>query len=294
MGLSPTIRDGQSAEVADEGKAKAFSRNVLSIEISGPDRLPLTVVDLPGLIHTETAVQTTEDKDLIQSLVEKYLKEERTMVLAVVSATGDLASNEIFSKAKQYDPSRKRTLGIITKMDRLPAGSKAEKVWLKNAQHDQIELQLGWYLVKNRSDEEHDVSFAERNKSEAEFFDQEACKVIPKSNKGIAALRSRIADLVYEAGKQRLPKIRDDAQKKLAEVNADLRRLGEERSTVVEQRRKLMRIGVEFHNIVANAVSGHYEHAFFRTAANNVAIEPESSSFEPLRSSCRKTSLDKC
>ncbi|SMR60812.1 unnamed protein product [Zymoseptoria tritici ST99CH_1E4] len=263
MGLPPAVKDGKRATASDTRKAKAFSRNVLSIEISGPDRLPLTVVDLPGLIHAETAVQTTEDKNLIHSLVETYLMEERTIVLAVVPATNDLVNNAIFDKCRKVDPKFARTLGIITKMDKLPAGSKAEKTWLNNAQNGAIALQLGWYLLKNRSDEEGDLSFAERSKSEAEFFSGESYKVIPDTNKGIASLRSRIADLIYEDGKQRLPKIREEAQRKLSEVNASLQRLGDERSNVAEQKGLLMTIGVDFHNIVSNAVEGHWEHDFF-------------------------------
>ncbi|SMY29303.1 unnamed protein product [Zymoseptoria tritici ST99CH_1A5] len=259
MGLPPVAQDGKKAKVI-----KAFSRNVLSIEISGPDRLPLTLVDLPGLIHTKTAVQTDEDKKLIHRLVDDYLKEERTIVLAVAAASSDIANMMIFDKCSKVDPAGARTLGIITKMDRLPAKSTAEADWLKNARNENIDLQLGWYLLKNRSDEEAAISFDERNKSETEFFDQGSYKAFPKSNKGIESLRTRIAELVFEEGKRRLPKIREDAQKKLEEVIKDLKLLGDERSNVFEQRRLLMKISVDFENIVTRASEEHYEHDFFR------------------------------
>jgi len=47
------------------GDSQAFSRDVLSIEICGPDRPQLTLVDLPGLIHSATKGSTDADKELI-------------------------------------------------------------------------------------------------------------------------------------------------------------------------------------------------------------------------------------
>lgn len=53
---------------------KAFSKDLLKIEITGPDRPHLTIVDLPGLIHSETKHQTTADVELIQDVVKEYSK----------------------------------------------------------------------------------------------------------------------------------------------------------------------------------------------------------------------------
>lgn len=51
---------------------KAFSKDLLKIEITGPDLPHLTIVDLPGLIHSETKHQTTEDVELIKDVVKEY------------------------------------------------------------------------------------------------------------------------------------------------------------------------------------------------------------------------------
>lgn len=107
-------------------------------------------MDLPGLIHTETAEQSEEDKILIHGLVEEYLQDERTIALAVVSANTDLAFHEILSKCRKVDPDGRRTLGIITKMDNLKSGTRSEKAWLGNARNLNIKLELGWHLLKNR------------------------------------------------------------------------------------------------------------------------------------------------
>lgn len=69
------------------GTARAFSRDVLSIEIAGPSRPQLTLVDLPGLIHSENKMQSKEDVELIRGLVDDYIKEKRTIVSGPLANT---------------------------------------------------------------------------------------------------------------------------------------------------------------------------------------------------------------
>lgn len=64
----------------------AFSKDFLRIEITGPGKSPLTLVDLPGLIHSETKLQSKEDVRLVSELVQRYIENPRTIILAVVSA----------------------------------------------------------------------------------------------------------------------------------------------------------------------------------------------------------------
>jgi hypothetical protein len=67
----------------------AFSEDILRVEISGPKQPQLTIVDLPGLIHSHNRLQTEHDVQLVTDLVEKYMKNPRSIVLAVVSAKND-------------------------------------------------------------------------------------------------------------------------------------------------------------------------------------------------------------
>ena len=140
MGLAP---DG------DQTSVRAFSRDTLSIEISGPGRPHLTLVDLPGMIHSENKQQTVEDVALIKALVEEYIQEKRTIVLAVVSAKNDYANQIILKKARDFDAAG-RTLGVITKPDFLDPGSENEKSWLELAQNKDIYFGLGWHMLRNR------------------------------------------------------------------------------------------------------------------------------------------------
>ncbi|KAK6418934.1 hypothetical protein LTR95_017124, partial [Oleoguttula sp. CCFEE 5521] len=89
---------GLDSNTASSRGTLAFTRDVLSIEISGPEHPQLTLVDLPGLIHTPTKEQTREDVTLIHDLVNEYLEEKRTIMLAVVSAKNDYANQMILDK----------------------------------------------------------------------------------------------------------------------------------------------------------------------------------------------------
>lgn len=82
----------------------AFSKDVLSVEISGPDRSQLTIVDLPGLIHSENKSQSRSDVEVVGQLVESYFKNKRTIILAVITAKNDHANQIILQRARQVDP----------------------------------------------------------------------------------------------------------------------------------------------------------------------------------------------
>ncbi|USP81055.1 hypothetical protein yc1106_08329 [Curvularia clavata] len=90
--------------------SRAFSRDVLSVEIIGPDRPQLTLVDLPGLIHATNKAQTETDKELILNLVTQYMKNPRTIILAVVSAKNDFANQIILDHCRKIDEQGRRTL----------------------------------------------------------------------------------------------------------------------------------------------------------------------------------------
>lgn len=137
----------------------------MRIEISGPDRPHLTIVDLPGLIHSETKPQTASDVELIQDVVQGYMKESRCIILAVVSAKNDFANQIVLKLARAADSTGSRTLGVITKPDTLRAGSDNEVMYVSLARNQEVEFRLGCVfcsfppLTSAPTKAESDVSF---------------------------------------------------------------------------------------------------------------------------------------
>ncbi|KAJ9655214.1 hypothetical protein H2201_008851 [Coniosporium apollinis] len=258
---------------ATTGSTKAFSRDVLSIEICGPDRPQLTLVDLPGLIHSENKSQSKDDVQLIRSLVEEYIRSERTIILAVISAKNDYANQIILQDCRRVDVKGSRTLGIITKPDFLRAGSDNERDWIELAQNRDVYFELGWHVLKNRTDDQLHCSFEERNQSEDLFFSKGSFRDLPQGVLGIESLRKRLSRLLNDHLKKELPDLKKELDRKWRETDVEFSRLGERRSTISEQRQYLMRVSMTTHDILRSAVQGHYEHSFFGAVDTHAAVD---------------------
>jgi hypothetical protein len=67
-GLANLIENAKAA-IGISTHGKAFSNNLLRVEVSGPNQPHLTIIDLPGLIHSETRQQSAADVQLVQDVV---------------------------------------------------------------------------------------------------------------------------------------------------------------------------------------------------------------------------------
>jgi hypothetical protein len=83
-----------------------------------------TLVDLPSLIHATNKAQTETDKELILNLVKEYIKNPRTIILAVVSAKNNYANQIILDHCRKINKQGRRTISIITKPDFLRKGTE--------------------------------------------------------------------------------------------------------------------------------------------------------------------------
>ncbi|EFE38018.1 dynamin GTPase, putative [Trichophyton verrucosum HKI 0517] len=258
----PSIIDDATNAMGLGGKV-AFSRDVLSVEICGPDLPQLTVVDLPGLIHSANKTQSDEDVELIKSLVESYISQKRTIILAVISAKNDYANQVILKNCRLFDPNGARTLGVVTKPDFLRPGSENEKSWLDLVRNRDIYFELGWHLLKNRSDDEHQLSFAERNSKERVFFNTGNYNELPQSVKGIDSLRQRLSELLFNHLKRELPILKEELDKMANSVHIELEHLGRSRATIADQRAYLADFFGSANDLVAMGINGNYEEKFF-------------------------------
>ena len=251
-------------------QSRAFAKDILSVEIEGPSRPQLTLVDLPGLIQTETKGVTKADVDLVAEITDHYISQPRTICLAVVSATNDYANQGILTKVRKVDPDGERTLGIITKPDRLSSGSGMEKAFFDLALNDDIFFKLGWHVLKNRSFEEGASSFLERNASEAAYFRTSIFKTLPQDCVGIDTLRNRLSQLLFAHVKQELPKLREDLEVALTESKGQLHTMGNRRATPQECRAYLAQLSLDYYGVCKAAVGGHYEGEYFNLNTDRV------------------------
>lgn len=206
-------------------------------------------------------------------MVQDYISNERTIILAVISAKNDYANQIILDKARGVDPDGTRTLGIITKPDFLRPGSDNERDWIDLAQNKDIFFELGWHIVKNRADGELHLSFQERNEAEALFFSTGRYGELDRSILGVETLRTRLSLTLSEHLKRELPGLKKEMDTKLDEAIKQLGTLGESRATLLEQKQYLANLSLGCHELIKSAVSGHYEQSFFEGLDTDGNIE---------------------
>ncbi|KNG50264.1 dynamin family protein [Stemphylium lycopersici] len=253
--------------------SRAFSRDVLSVEITGPNRPQLTLVDLPGLIHATNKAQTETDKELILNLVGQYMKNPRTIILAVVSAKNDFANQIILDHCRKIDEQGCRTLGIITKPDYLRESSENELAWIDLAQNKDIYLERGWHMLKNRGEDQMKFSFDERNKAEDLFFSKGRYANLPRDCVGISSLRDRLSKVLLSHLIKELPSLKEEMVGKLQATLSEIEKLGEKRNTSHEQRMVLIKISMEVSGILNSATKGSYESSFFGLVKMDAAVD---------------------
>lgn len=261
----PSLIDRAMSAMGIIGFSKAFSDDILRIEISGPDRPHLTIVDLPGLIHSETKHQAETDIHLITTTVKKYMKEPRSIILAVVSAKNDYANQVVLRLAREADPEGNRLIGVVTKPDCLKPQSGSENMYISLIKNHEVELRHGWHVLRNRDTDSESWGLAERDAHEDDFFSSSITwGTLSPSQRGIKSLRERLSKLLLHQIASELPNLRDEITLKLNACEKEFSNLGKPRSSVQEQRLHLVEVSVALQTLIKAAVEGSHEDPFFR------------------------------
>lgn len=198
--------------VSDESGVKStFSDDVLRLEISGPNEDHLSVIDVPGIFkRTTSGVTTKSDMEMVEGMVHNYMKNPRCVMLAVVPANVDIATQEILEKAEEVDPEGIRTLGVLTKPDLVDKGAENNVIDLVEGKFHQ--LKLGWHMLRNAGQAELDKPITERQATGRSFFEQKSpWNTLNKDKVGIDSFRSRLQEILAGHIRREFPKVRSSA-----------------------------------------------------------------------------------
>ncbi|KAI9801574.1 MAG: hypothetical protein M1825_003253 [Sarcosagium campestre] len=252
MGLPKAGDDVENIE-------KRFSDAIFKIELAGPAHNHLSVVDVPGLFHNPTKYQTNEDKGIVRDLIESYITDSRTIIMAVMDALSNLANQEVFRMARSADPQGARTVGIITKCDALQSGD--EPVILQIAKNETENLNHGWFCVRNRTTTEikEGVSMFQRHLNEKKFFTTSPWNQLPKDRVGISSLAKFLGQLLHAHIRQEFPGVLNELQGLLEKVGIEQKGLGPSRQKSSEQRQYLIRIAVDYSHFLSDSLRGEYD-----------------------------------
>ncbi|KXN86212.1 Dynamin-related protein DNM1 [Leucoagaricus sp. SymC.cos] len=150
------------------GQNKGISKLPISLRIYSPNVLDLTLVDLPGLTKIPVGDQPSDIEKQIRNLVIDYISKPNSVILAVSAANVDLANSDSLKLARSVDPQGRRTIGVLTKLDLMDAGTNALDILTGRV----YPLKLGFIGVVNRSQQDinSEKSLTDATESEAEFF----------------------------------------------------------------------------------------------------------------------------
>ncbi|OQE06918.1 hypothetical protein PENVUL_c016G00528 [Penicillium vulpinum] len=177
---------------------------VLQLEIRGPNESHLSVIDVPGIFKNTTFNRTTKhDITLVRNMVLRYMESQRSIMLAVVPANVDIATQEIIEMAREIDPEGERTLRILTKLDLVDKGAEHKVIQLI---HDgNANGQLGWILVRNLGQNQLQAGDADRDAEERIFYQNAPWNSVPPENYGMSALMGRLQELLTSNVRRELP-----------------------------------------------------------------------------------------
>ena len=185
---------------------KTFSEDVLMLEVMGPDKGHFSIIDVPGIFRVPTEGRTTKaDIEIVNRIVQGYVSNPRSIILAVVPANVDLATEEILNIAAEHDPDGSRTIGVLTKPDLVDRG--AEQGVMSVLEDRQHKLRHGWCIVRNLGQSESQMH-ADREKVEQEFFEKRVpWKAIPKRKVGITSLCERLQRILQAHTEKEFPAV---------------------------------------------------------------------------------------
>ncbi|CAG8184954.1 unnamed protein product [Penicillium nalgiovense] len=254
--VKPSLEDG-------------FSEDVMRVELSGPDQPNLTLIDIPRLYFTEGIDDEGKEKCSGRLRIEKYLRNPRAIILAVVSAKIDICAQKINDFADKYDRERNRILGIITHLDTLEESSDEEKLWQNGVKEAISEQPLGLHLLWTRSSETRDVPDEQRDQKEKEFFERGDWKTVPRGYVGSDNLRRRLSTLLVNHVQSSLPRLVSEINQRTRKIQSSTAKLRIPRETIHQQKALLFNLSSDFHRITEQALNGMYIDDFFATQVDD-------------------------
>ncbi|KAL5606437.1 hypothetical protein BROUX41_002853 [Berkeleyomyces rouxiae] len=250
--------------IAPRGIPGRFAaRDILVVEKRGPDMPLLTLVDLPGLVRVANRDQSESDIRTIEALSDRYMKSSRTIILAVIGGNNDYVQAPILRKARQFDPSGSRSIGVLTKPD-LTEGIGLEDKFIELVMNQDTEnhFKLGWYVLLNPGPPQNGEPWpspSERQMREDDFFSRGKWSTLPESMRGVGALRQKLSSQLQKHIGRHIPSLRKQIQDALGRCDHELKQLGEGKDTVEEMKLEMGELFSTSNNLVTPAINGNYK-----------------------------------
>ena len=240
------------------GKDKNILDKPIVLNVYSQTCPDLTLVDLPGVTRVPIEGQPKNIEEITKNMAIRYIEDPLTIILCVIAANSDIATSDGLKLAKEIDTSGSRTLGVLTKLDIMDAGTDARKALM----NEEIPLKLGYVGVKNRSklDLNNKISMAETKRKEKEFFKTHpAYKNLPAGNLGTEVLINKLTKIYFKIIRENLPRIVKAINDRLKIAEEELASLGQPMPTDDAGKMSLLWNMInEYCDIFRNVLQGKY------------------------------------
>ena len=242
----------------------AFSEDILRVEISCLTQPQLTVVDLPGLIHSENRKQSVCNVSLVYKLVKSYMNSERSIILTVISAMNEFVNQIVLKKTHDVDSEGECTIDIIIKPDTLWVKTNSEREFLALAWNEDVKFKHSWHVVKNLDLRADEGEIKDRDSEKSLFFEKSNFKSLSSFSIEISSLCHHLSQILFDQIWFKLLKLIENIQSDIATTWDELKKLGPSHVTPEEQRAFLIRVSQEFQILLKDAINDQYSNLFFK------------------------------
>lgn len=251
--------------VAETDRVTGNTKNISSVPIGlrlySPSVIPLTLVDLPGLVKNALPGQPPDIDVQIARCVMEYIKRPNAIILAVCAANADLATADALNAASKVDPNGDRTVGVLTKVDIIDKGTEENICKILN--NEDYKLKLGWIAVQNRSQKDIDANkpINQHLKDELMFFNtHEYFK--PYANRcGVQYLTRRLNQVLINHIQQTLPDLKLRVNQQLDKYTKELITYGQMPEDRSAKERMLLAMISNYEKEYKNMIDGNSNQA---------------------------------
>ncbi|KAI0428442.1 dynamin family protein [Xylaria sp. FL1042] len=216
--------------------AAQFSPNIISLEIKGPELPGLSFYDLPGVFLSPDQEEDEYIVKVVRNLTRHYIKREGAIIMWALPMNAD-PENSISLGIIREAKAAKRTIGIMTKADKLAPENEAQ--WLAMFRDEKQSVGHGFFATSRPPD----GTLESAGTWEGLFFSHEVGSWPTAFDKfkdrcGVNLLSEYISVQLGNAFRQSLPSIKEKVYTRLKEIEYQLEGLPELPSNVEHEVKK--------------------------------------------------------
>ncbi|KAK9765727.1 Dynamin- GTPase protein [Basidiobolus ranarum] len=237
------------------GSNKGISRVPIHLKIYSTEVLNLTLVDLPGLTKIPIGDQPTDIEKQTRQLIFEYIAKPNSVILAVSPANVDIVNSESLKAAREVDPDGTRTVGVITKIDLMDAGTNALDILAGRVIH----LKLGFIGVVNRSQQDNvaNIAISKSLERESEFFKSHPAYKNIADRCGTAYLAKTLNHILVKHIREKLPDMKTKLNTLIGQTLQELNTYGDTSlSQTANQGVFVLNLLTKFSNSFISSIDG--------------------------------------